>query len=93
MFATQRRKAHDPVERLYRQLCHIKGAYNVIQTFQQLIEEHRLHEKIDFKSGFCMKQCSKEGVAVLVNGEEHQVPPEQAGEFFVARVMGRIERT
>ncbi|MDR1388505.1 MAG: (2Fe-2S) ferredoxin domain-containing protein [Treponema sp.] len=68
--------------------CHIKGAYNVIQTFQQLIEEHRLHDKIDFKSSFCMKQCRQSGVAVHINGEEHQVSPESAAGFFAARVMG-----
>ena len=38
--------------------CHINGSYNVIQTFQQLIEENHLHEKIDFKAEFCSKMCS-----------------------------------
>jgi hypothetical protein len=31
--------------------------YNVIQTFQQLIEKESLHGKINFNSSFCMKQC------------------------------------
>jgi NADH:ubiquinone oxidoreductase subunit E len=66
--------------------CHIKGSYNVIQAFQQLIEEKSLHEKINFKSGFCMKQCQNPGVAVSVNGVLHQVAPEKAGEFFHAQI-------
>jgi NADH:ubiquinone oxidoreductase subunit E len=43
--------------------CHIKGAYNLIQTFQQLIEEKNLHDRINFKSSFCMRQCQNPGVA------------------------------
>jgi NADH:ubiquinone oxidoreductase subunit E len=70
--------------------CHIKGAYNVIQTFQQLIEEYNLHDKIDFKSGFCMNRCRHPGVAVLVNGEEHHVSPDAPREFFNTRVKPKI---
>jgi hypothetical protein len=33
----------------------VMGFYNVIQTFQQFIEENMLHDKIDFKSLFCQK--------------------------------------
>ena len=36
--------------------CHIKGSYNVIQTFQQMIEENNLHNEVDFKGTFCMKR-------------------------------------
>jgi NADH:ubiquinone oxidoreductase subunit E len=70
--------------------CHIKGSFNVIQTFQQLIEEKSLHEKINFKSGFCMKQCSNTGVAVSVDGAIHQVSPDKAGEFFTTQVISKI---
>ena len=39
--------------------CHLKGAYNVISTFQHLIEERGLHEKIAFSAKFCTKECHK----------------------------------
>jgi NADH:ubiquinone oxidoreductase subunit E len=70
--------------------CHIKGAYNVIQTFQQLIEEHNLHDKINFKSSFCVKQCQNPGVAVLVDGEEHHVAADAPREFFNTQVMTKV---
>jgi NADH:ubiquinone oxidoreductase subunit E len=70
--------------------CHIKGAYNVIQAFQQIIEERGLHDRINLKSDFCMKQCRHSGVAVLVNGEEHHVSPEVSGEFFNTWIMPEI---
>ena len=29
--------------------CHLKGSYNIVTTFQQLIEENRLHGQVDLK--------------------------------------------
>jgi len=54
--------------------CHISGAHNVVATFQHMIEKYELHDKIDFKASFCMKQCSAEGVAVTINGEKFAFP-------------------
>jgi NADH:ubiquinone oxidoreductase subunit E len=62
--------------------CHLKGSYNIIQTFQQMIEEKSLHDKIDFKSTFCMRQCGNPGVRVSVNGEIHHLSAEAARTFF-----------
>ncbi|MGM9974457.1 MAG: (2Fe-2S) ferredoxin domain-containing protein [Clostridiaceae bacterium] len=62
--------------------CHIKGSYNIIQTFQQLLEERRLHDSIEFKASFCMKSCNNSGVSVSVNGENYDVRPERAEGFF-----------
>ena len=53
--------------------CHIKGSYNVIQTFQQMIEENNLHGQVDFKGTFCMKQCDKPGVAVAIDNEKFNI--------------------
>ena len=62
--------------------CHLKGSYNVIQVFQQLIEEKSLHDKIDFKGTFCMKQCHNNGVSVSVSGQQYHITPETANAFF-----------
>jgi NADH:ubiquinone oxidoreductase subunit E len=70
--------------------CHIKGSYNIIQTFQQCIEEAKLHDRINFKSSFCQKQCRNPGVAVSVNGVTHQVTVESAGDFFVREVSAKL---
>ena len=73
--------------------CHINGSYNIIQTFQQLIEENHLHEKIDFKAEFCSKMCNREGVAVNFNSETFNITPENAYEFFDETVLGFINQT
>lgn len=70
--------------------CHIKGSYNIIQTFQQLIEEKSLHDRITFKSSFCQKQCQHPYAAVSVDGVMHQVSAETAKEFFITEVMAKV---
>ena len=71
--------------------CHLKGAYNIIQVFQQEIEENALHDKIDFKASFCMKQCQNKGVAVSVNDELYDLPPETARSFFKDVIITALE--
>jgi NADH:ubiquinone oxidoreductase subunit E len=70
--------------------CHLKGSYNVIQTFQQLIEENGLHDKIEMKAQFCMRHC-QHGVSVSVGGEVFSVSPETAREFFASAVAAPAE--
>jgi NADH:ubiquinone oxidoreductase subunit E len=70
--------------------CHLKGSYNVIQTFQQLIEEKSLHDRIVFKSGFCMKECRFPGVGVTLDGEQHHVVAERAVDFFAQEVEPKL---
>ncbi len=67
--------------------CHIRGSYNVIQMFQQMIEEYKLHDKINFEAAFCMKKCQTNGVSVCVEGKYYDVLPETAKEFFQKDIL------
>jgi NADH:ubiquinone oxidoreductase subunit E len=69
--------------------CHLKGSYNVIQTFQQLIEAQNLHDKVDMKAQFCMKHCQM-GVAVSIGGNVYSVSPETAKSFFESTVLPQL---
>ena len=71
--------------------CHLKGAYNVIQVFQQEIEENSLHDKINFKATFCMKQCQNKGVVLSINDKLYDLRPENARAFFKDVVMSTLE--
>ena len=71
--------------------CHLKGSYNIIQTFQQLIEEHKIHDKVDFKATFCMKQCQNDGVAVSFNGTSTHIKPDMAREFFQSTILPLVD--
>ncbi len=67
--------------------CHIKGSYNVIQIFQQMIEENSLHDRIGLKTNFCMRRCNCNGIAVSVNGQAFDLTPETAREFLTTEVI------
>lgn len=67
--------------------CHLKGSYNVIQVFQQMLEEHGLHEKVNLKSAFCNRECGATGVAVSIDGQMHHMPCESAGSFFLENIL------
>ena len=66
--------------------CHLKGSYNVIQCFQQMVETAGLHDKIEMKAQFCMKQC-QQGVSVSVADQVYSVSPETARAFFQNTVL------
>lgn len=70
--------------------CHLKGSYNVIQTFVQLIEENSLHNKIELKSAFCMKRCECVGVGLIIDGESYHISPELAEEHFSTVVIPKV---
>lgn len=72
--------------------CHLNGAYNVVQTFQQLIEEHSLHEQVVTKACFCMKQCQKEGVSVSIREDSFRITSEEARKFFENEIMKRLDQ-
>ena len=71
--------------------CHLKGSYNVVQAFQQLIEEEHLHGRVVLKTGFCMKECGQPGVMVSLDGQPHRLTPDRAREFFYEVVLPRLE--
>ena len=70
--------------------CHQKGAYNIIHTFQQMIEEYHLHGKVEMNEAFCTRHCG-EGVSVTVDGESENVLPINAREFFKTKIMPKIK--
>jgi NADH:ubiquinone oxidoreductase subunit E len=69
--------------------CHLKGSYNIISIFQQLIEEYSVHDKIDLQASFCMKHCQHQ-VSVAMDGEYYSVTPETAKQFFQTAVMAKM---
>ena len=70
--------------------CHLKGSYSVLQAIQQLIEENELHDKLEIKAQFCMRNC-QHGVSVSIGDEIFGVSPETSGEFFRDVVLKRIK--
>lgn len=71
--------------------CHLRGSYNVLQTFQHIIEKQHLYDKIELKTSFCMQQCGKDGIAVKLENEYFNIKPENAKAFFAETVLPMAE--
>ncbi|HIT07549.1 MAG TPA: (2Fe-2S) ferredoxin domain-containing protein [Candidatus Merdivicinus faecavium] len=67
--------------------CHLKGSYNIIHVFQELIDQYNLKDQVELKASFCLGRCT-DGVATKINGEfvDH-VSPENAVEVFHEHVL------
>ncbi len=71
--------------------CHIKGSYNVINNFQQIIEEYNLADKVQLKAIFCLGHCTK-GVSVKIDDSEvYSVSGSTSRKFFETEVLTRLD--
>jgi NADH:ubiquinone oxidoreductase subunit E len=71
--------------------CHLKGSYQIINAFQELIAEHKLEDQVALKASFCLGHCT-DGVCMKVNEEfvEH-VSPDNAVEVFNEHILAPLQ--
>ena len=69
--------------------CHIKGARQVVEELQYLINENNVKDVVELGGTFCMGRC-QDGVCVTVSDEFFSVSPATVSEFFEKEVMSRI---
>ena len=69
--------------------CHIKGSRQVVETFNRMIQEYDLKDKVELGGTFCLGQC-QQSVCVEMEGEIFSVSPETAEEFFKTKVLERL---
>lgn len=72
--------------------CHIKGAREVIETFNDLLRQHRLGDRVVLKGAFCMERCG-EGINWQI--DEEPITSEgksEAIETFRARILEPLLR-
>jgi len=48
--------------------CHIKGAREMIDRFNEFLTKEHLHDKVELKGAFCMDRCG-EGINWKINDE------------------------
>ncbi len=69
--------------------CHIKGSYNVINTFQQMLEEYQLGDRVELCAVFCLGHCTQ-AVSVGFEGAVYSVSPENARKFFKTKILPKV---
>ena len=48
--------------------CYLRGSYDVIRVLTELIEEHRLADRVKLEATFCLEQCDR-GPSVVIDGQ------------------------
>lgn len=70
--------------------CHLKGSYQIMKKFQELIKEKNLENKVELKASFCLGNCTN-GVSIKV-GEEiiGNITPENAEKKFEEYILKKV---
>jgi NADH:ubiquinone oxidoreductase 24 kD subunit len=83
--------------------CHLKGSYEVIEAFKELLKKYDVEDLVDLQASFCLGFCSQ-GVTVKAEGLEkptvehveknelflHNVNKDNAEELFVEEIFPYI---
>ncbi|MBQ3161061.1 MAG: (2Fe-2S) ferredoxin domain-containing protein [Oscillospiraceae bacterium] len=68
--------------------CHLKGSADIVELFQNTIQEHGLEGEITLAGSFCIGKCNRIGVTVQIDDDVHTgVTRENFKEFFTEKVL------
>ncbi|MBO5377389.1 MAG: (2Fe-2S) ferredoxin domain-containing protein [Clostridia bacterium] len=68
--------------------CHLKGSADIVELFQNTIQEHGLEGEITLAGSFCIGKCNRIGVTVQIDDDIHTgVTRENFKEFFTEKVL------
>ncbi|MBQ3378365.1 MAG: (2Fe-2S) ferredoxin domain-containing protein [Clostridia bacterium] len=70
--------------------CHIKGSRPIVETFQKLVSENKLGDKLELAGTFCMNKC-QEGVCVSIDDKVYSVSPQTAESFFNENIKSKLQ--
>ena len=70
--------------------CHIKGSRGVVETFQNLIAENGVGDRVELGGTFCLGHCQN-GVSVELDGKIYSVTEDTAKEFFEKEVLVKLK--
>ena len=68
--------------------CHLKGSADIVELFQNTIQDHGLEGEITLAGSFCIGKCNRIGVTVQIDDDIHTgVTRENFKEFFTEKVL------
>lgn len=72
--------------------CHLKGSQEIVELFQNAVEEYHLEEEVVLSGSFCIGKCNRFGVTVQIDDDVHVgITRENFREFFQKNVLDVIE--
>ena len=71
--------------------CHLKGSYDIINSFKKLIADHGLEEKVSLNASFCLGHCQN-GVTIKI-GEQivTGLNPQNVEQIFNDMVLKELQ--
>ena len=70
--------------------CHLKGSYDVIEKFKEIIKKYDVEDVVDLQASFCLGHCS-EGVTVKADEEFlFNVSKDNAEDIFVKDILPKL---
>ncbi|MGN0687080.1 MAG: (2Fe-2S) ferredoxin domain-containing protein [Oscillospiraceae bacterium] len=71
--------------------CHLKGSADIVELFQNAIQEHKLEDDITLAGSFCIGKCNRVGVTVQIDDDIHTgITRENFKEFFSEKVLSAL---
>ncbi len=70
--------------------CHLKGAYNVINSLQKLIGDNELEDRVTLKAAFCLGQCTSAVSVQIDDAPVISLSDSGVEQFFDEFVLGRL---
>lgn len=70
--------------------CHLKGSYDVIEKFKELLKKYEVEDVIELQASFCLGHCSE---GVTVKADERfilNVNADNAEEMFINEILPSV---
>ena len=70
--------------------CHLKGSYDVIEKFKELLKKYEVEDVIELQASFCLGHCSE---GVTVKADERcilNVNADNAEEIFINEILPSV---
>jgi len=53
--------------------CHLKGSYNVIEAFKEILKKYDVEDLVELQASFCFGACDK-SVNIKCENDPHDTP-------------------
>lgn len=71
--------------------CHIRGGAKTLKTFNALIAEHGLEDRVELAADLCLENCIQAPNVVVDGVTFGGITPDKAEAFFTKHILKRTE--
>lgn len=72
--------------------CYLKGSKELVDMFNQAVEENGLEAEVTLAGSFCTGRCNREGVTISIDDDVYTgVTPGGFKEFFDEKILNVVK--